>query len=396
MRAASLAGMKRKLSILFVIFPLLASAGEKDNARRAADLNQRSFVFDAHCDTILSMLKEGRDLGKRNKAGHIDIPRMIEGGLNAQVFALWVEPDHWPDHAAHRTLVMLDALLNAVNKYPGRLSLALSAADARKAYKEGKIAVFIGIEGGHAIEDDLAVLRMFHRLGVRLMTLTWMKNTNWADGSGDDPEHGGLTPFGEKVVREMNRLGMVIDLSHVSDETFYDALKITNKPVVVSHSCCRSPCDHHRNPTDAMLKALAKNGGVIGINFFSAFLDPEVNKLSTRLWARIEKLWQKHEKDPATYQKLKKPLVDEYKKKVPEVPIERLIDHIDHVVDVAGIDHVGLGSDFDGMSLTPRGLDDVSKLPLITEKLLERGYSEEDIAKILGGNLLRVFETACD
>jgi len=230
------------------------------------------------------------------------------------------------------------------------------------------------------------------------MTLTWWHNTNWADGSGDKPKHHGLTKFGVEVVREMNRLGVVIDVSHVSDDTFYDVLKATTKPVIASHSCVRAICKHHRNLSDKMLKALAKNGGVIGINYYLGFLDPEVNRQEEALWKKldpqIEKFKKKYANDRETFIKKRRELLRAYRKKPPKVPIDRLIDHIDHVVKVAGVDHVGLGSDFDGCSITPEGLDDVSDLPIITEKLLERGYSQKDIEKILGGNLLRVFEAA--
>jgi membrane dipeptidase len=379
---------------LLIAWPALAG----DLGKQAQQINQKAFVFDAHCDTVMRILEKGVDLGVRSKEGHIDIPRAREGGLNAQVFAMWVEPDFWPHRAAFRTLQFADAMYRTLHKHPDKLGLALSVKDARRLVKEGKLAVFLGIEGGHAIEDSLAMLRMFHRLGVRVMTLTWWHNTNWADGSGDKPKHHGLTKFGVEVVREMNRLGMVIDVSHVSDETFFDVLKATTKPVIASHSCVRSICDHHRNLSDKMLKALAKNGGVIGINYYLGFLDPEVNRQEEALWKKldpqIEKLKKKYANDRETFIKKRRELFRSYRKKPPRVSIDRLIEHIDHVVKVAGVDHVGLGSDFDGCSITPQGLDDISDLPIITEKLLERDYSQKDIEKILGGNLLRVFEAA--
>lgn len=371
------------------------AGGLKDKARA---INQEALVFDAHCDTVMRILEKGVDLGVRSDEGHIDIPRMKEGGLNAQVFAMWVEPDYWPHRAVFRTLQFADAMFRTLGKHSDKLGLALTAKDARRIVKAGKVAVFLGIEGGHAIEDSLATLRMFHRLGVRVMTLTWWHNTNWADGSGDKPQHHGLTEFGKQVVREMNRLSMVIDVSHVSDETFYDVLKVTTKPVMASHSCTRSICNHHRNLSDKMLKALAKNGGVIGINYYLGFLDPEANRREEKLWKvldpKLEELKKKYKNDPKTLMIKRRELFRKYRKKPPPVPIDRLIDHIDHVVKVAGVDHVGLGSDFDGCSITPEGLDDVSDLPLITEKLLERGYPVKDIEKILGGNLLRVFAAA--
>ena len=331
-----------------------AAAGQ-DPLADAKDLNQRLFVVDAHADTVLAILKEGRDLGRRNAEGHLDIPRMREGGLNAQVFALWPEPDHWPDHAAKRVLQMADALFAVLEKYPQDLALALSVQDADRIRAAGKIAVFLGIEGGYAIEDDLAVLRVFHRLGVRVMTLTWMKNTSWADASGDEAAHRGLTDFGRQVVREMNRLGMVVDVSHAADKTFFDVLETTQAPVIASHSGVRAICPSHRNLTDDMLRALAKNGGVIGINFFTGFLDADANVAFEALWEELEPVWQKHKNDLPTYRKLKQPYVEKHLKGLEPVTIEKLVDHIDHVVKVAGIDHVGLGSDFDGISYPPRG-----------------------------------------
>jgi membrane dipeptidase len=392
--------MKTRLAYLslLLVFLLPRAVPAGDLEKQAREINQKAFVFDAHCDTVMRILEEGVDIGVRSGEGHIDIPRMKEGGLNAQVFAMWIEPDFWPHRAAFRTLEYADAILRTIEKHPGELGLALTVKDARRLVKAGKVAVFMGIEGGYAIEDSLAALRMFHRLGVRVMTLTWWNNTNWADGSGDKPEHHGLTEFGKQVVREMNRLGMVIDVSHVSDQTFYDVLKLTTKPVMASHSCARALCHHHRNLSDEMLKALAKNGGVIGINYYLGFLDPQVSLQQENLWKELdpalEKLKQKYKNDRKTLIEKRRELFRSHRQKDPQVPLDRLIDHIDHVVKVAGVDHVGLGSDFDGCSLTPTGLDDVSDLPRITEKLLERGYSQKDIEKILGGNLLRVFAAA--
>ena len=388
--------MRTRIAVLALLLAFPALAG--DQSKKARQINQKAFVFDAHCDTVMRILEKDVDLGVRSKEGHIDIPRAREGGLNAQVFAMWVEPDFWPHRAVFRTLQYTDAMYRTLEKHSDKLGLALTVKDARRLVKQGKLAVFLGIEGGHAIEDSLATLRMFHRLGVRVMTLTWWHNTNWAGGSGGTPKNQGLTEFGKKVVREMNRLGMVIDVSHASDKTFFDVLKVTSKPVIASHSCVRSICDHHRNLSDKMLKALAKNGGVIGINYYLGFLDPEINKQEEALWKKLdpllEKLKKKHKDDRETYIKKRRELFRKHRTKPPPVPIDRLIEHIDHVVEVAGVDHVGLGSDFDGCSITPQGLDDISDLPLITEKLLEKGYSEKNIEKILGGNLLRVFEAA--
>ena len=344
--------------VVFLVLCICLSCGCSDeggsNLQRAIELNQRAFVFDAHCDSALNIVEYGADLGQRLDFGHLDIPRMNEGGLKAQVFAAWTAPEFWPDKASERAWVLLDAVESFVLEYPQKIGIALTAADADALSREGKISVFLGIEGGHAIEDSLDSLREFYDGGVRLMTLTWMYNNNWADASGDTPVHGGLTEFGVEVVKEMNRLGMVVDVSHASDETFYDTLEVTDKPVVASHSCVRTLHDHHRNLSDDMLVALAQNGGVIGINFFPEYLAPQGT----------------------------------------EVTVKTLVDHIEYAVDVAGLDHVGIGSDFDGVPTLPKGLQDVSSLPAVTEELLDRGFSETDIEKILGGNMLRVFRTA--
>jgi membrane dipeptidase len=299
--------MRTRFLVLALLLAYPALAGDLE--KKAQQINQKAFVFDAHCDTVMRIFDQGVDIGVRSKEGHIDIPRMKEGGLNAVVFAMWVEPDFWPHRAAFRTLQYADTLVRTVDAHPKKLGLALTAKDARRLVKEGKVAVFLGIEGGHAIEDSLATLRMFHRLGVRVMTLTWWHNTNWAGGSGGEPKNQGLTEFGKKVVKEMNRLGMVIDLSHASDATFFDVLKITTKPVIASHSCIRAICDHHRNLSDKMLKALAKNGGVIGINYYLGFLDPEVNRREEALWKKLE------------------PQFDRRRPRGPGLRLRRVLDH---------------------------------------------------------------------
>jgi len=388
------------LLVLFALAALLLVAHAGEPGARARDLHARALVFDAHCDTAMRILDDRVDLGERGEQGHIDIPRLREGGVDAQVFALWPPPSSWPDRAAHRTLEMADAVLTQIARHPDHLGLALTVADAERITREGRIAVFLGIEGGHAIEDSLALLRGFHRLGVRLMTLTWMNNTNWADGSGDEPEHHGLTDLGREVVREMNRLGMVIDVSHVSDETFYHVLETTSRPVVASHSCARAICDHHRNLSDEMLLALKRNGGVIGINYFTGFLDkPTIDRME-QIWDGddpvLTALRERYKKDRSNpeYRRQRRARFKELMRDVPPVTLDTLIDHIDHVVKIAGVAHVGLGSDFDGISSLPVGLRHTGDLPRITEKLVARGYSDQDIEKILGGNLLRVFRAA--
>jgi len=352
-------------------------------------------VFDAHCDTALDMLDSALDIGVLNRKGHIDIPRMKKGGVAVQVFALWLSRSYIPGQAAHRVLSLLDCVLGAIQKNSDSMELALTAEEAEKIHARGKIAAFISIEGGEAIENDLGLLRDFYRLGVRSMTLTWMNNTDWADASGDAPCHGGLTDFGISVIKEMNRLGMIIDLSHSARSTYKKVMEVTTKPVLVSHSCCYALCDHFRNVTDDELRALAANGGVIGINFACDYLDQNyknsVEKIRAGLKPRIAALEKEHGQDRNRLQSEKRALYRDAMKDVPPVTIDRVIEHIDHAVSVAGIEHVGLVSDFDGISKAPEGIDDCSMFQEVARKLKEKGYSKKEIEMIMGENLRRLF-----
>jgi membrane dipeptidase len=349
----------------------------------------KTVVIDSHIDTIQRVLVMGEDLGKRHEAGHVDIPRLREGGMHAPFFAFWVSVFFRGAEAVRRTLDLRDAMQSLLDKHKNEIELATTAADIERIVKAHKIAAFLTIEGGHAIEDDLRVLRTYYQLGIRSMTLTDARNTNWADSASDTPVHHGLTDFGKEVVREMNRLGMVVDLAHVSDKTFYDALAVTTEPVIVSHSSMRALSDVPRNVSDEMLRALAKNGGVIGINFGMGFINPrdaEALRSATETEA---------EAPPLTGRAL-----DEYaaenarklfgKRASVVATIEDVADHIDHAAEIAGIDHVGIGSDFDGIAGTANGLEDVSKMPALVAVLLKRGYAESDLKRILGGNHLRV------
>jgi membrane dipeptidase len=365
--------------------------------QRAARIHEEAIVFDAHCDALMKVVDDGVDLGVRSDQGHVDFVRMAEGGLDVEVFAVWVPPDFWPDRAKQRALTMIDALHDALKRHPDKAALARTAADARRIVGQGKVVAFLGIEGGHAIENDKSALAMFFEKGVRYMTLTWWNNTGWADGSGDKPKHHGLTDLGREIVRKMNQLGMVVDVSHASEETFWDVLETTSKPVIASHSNARALHDHHRNLTDDQLRALAKNGGVIGISFVAGFLDPEFDKASDKLRKKLkpelDAIRKKHKKDPRRGRKERWAYwAEQARKELEPVPLDRFLNHIDHVVKVAGIDHVGLGSDFDGFTIGPAGIEDCTSEPLVTAKLLERGYSEKDVRKILGENFLRVFE----
>jgi len=362
---------------------------------RARQIHFSSLVFDTHADTPQRLLFDKFDLGHRDAEGCVDIPRMREGGIGAIFFALWVPVEITGLAAAQRASDLLDAVLKQVEKHSPDLAVARSSADIVRMREEGKIAVLLGIEGGHAINNDLHVLREFHARGVRCLTLTHNAATEWADSSSDAPRHRGLTDFGKEVVREMNRLGILVDVSHVSDSTFYAVLETTHAPVVASHSCCRALCNAPRNLDDDMIHALAASGGTIQIAFHDAFLSQEYavarSALASESAARERAARQKFGVNEARKLMEGQRWSDESIRsgKLPQVSWEKIVDHIDHAVRVAGEDNVGIGSDFDG-AFMPAGLEDASKYVAITEGLLRRGYSESGIRKILGANTLRV------
>jgi membrane dipeptidase len=364
---------------------------------RASDLHRRSLVLDTHADTTQQMIYESFDLGARASQGHVDIPRMREGGLDAVFFSIWMPGTLSGPDVVKRSLRQIDAVREQVRRHPQDLVLATTAAEVRKAQEQGKIAALMGMEGGHMIDDDLGVLRMYAELGVRYLTLTHFQNNHWADSSTAAPEHNGLTDFGKDVVRELNRLGVMVDISHVADKTFYDALEISKAPLMASHSSCRAISDHPRNMSDDMIRALAKKGGVIQINYEITFLSQEARDKKAADGERVENIDQQFDKlcgENTACEIRERERIDREameRGELPQVSWQKIVEHIDHVVKLVGPDHVGLGSDFDGASM-PLGMDDVSKLPRLTEALLEKGYREEDIEKILGGNLLRVME----
>ena len=391
--------MVRAVSLVVVCVSSVCLVGLAVSAdsisERARKLHFSSIVVDTHDDTTQRFLDGKFDLGTRSSAGSIDIPRMKEGGLGAIFFSIWIPSKVTGPEAVDRALVQIDAVREQVRKHPNDLVLATTAAEVRDARKQGKIAALMGVEGGHMIHSNLGVLRSYAALGVRYMTLTHSGNDEWADSSTDKPVHNGLTDFGKEVVREMNRLGVMVDISHVSDKTFYDALETSKAPLLASHSSCRAICDAPRNMTDQMMKDLAAKGGVVQINYHVGFLsqefrdaektDPELNKsISTEVTKRCgdNEGCQLIEGDRITREYVEQG-------KLPRVDFSKIIEHIDHAVKVAGIDHVGLGSDFDGANM-PYGMEDATKLPKITEALLQKGYSEGDVKKILGENTLRV------
>jgi membrane dipeptidase len=384
---------------LLVSSRLSAPASADDVAERAKKLHFSSIVLDTHDDTTQRFFSKDYDIGKRNPEGHVDIPRMREGGMNAIFFSIWIDGRTMGPPAVQKALDQIDAVHENVRKYSKDLVFCRTAAEVREAHKQGKIAALIGVEGGHMIGNDIRVLRMFGDLGVRYMTLSHFYNDEWADSSTDKPVHNGLTDFGKDIVREMNRQGIMVDISHVSDKTFYDALEVSKAPLVASHSSCRAICNHARDMSDEMIKALAAKGGVIQINYEPSFLDQAYKdaydkKVGGVVAASAQTLKDCGDDAECSLRKereLHDRLVQEGK--LPHVSWEKIVEHIDHVVKLVGPDHVGLGSDFDGADM-PDGMEDCSKLPKITEALLRKGYSDDDIRKILGGNTLRVMEQA--
>src|SRR5467141_1281734 len=367
--------------------------------KKALEIQRKAIVIDTHNDVTTPMTNDDYDLsGTPPTPYRTSIERMKQGGMTAEFFSLYVKP-WYVDHggAARRTLDMIDSVYRAVERHPNDLMFATSAADIRRAKRENKIACLMGIEGGHAIENSLPTLREFYRLGVRYMTLTWNNTNDWADAARGEKKHNGLSDFGKEVVREMNRLGMLVDVSHVSDKTMSDALDVSKAPAIASHSSARALSNVPRNIPDDLLRRIAKNGGVIQVNFYSYFLDaatvgPQGEARDKRLKAQQDLLNEKYKDDQERLAEEGDKL--EAANPLPPLPLSKLIDHIDHIVKVAGIDHVGIGADFDGAVDMPEGAQDVSMLPNITYELLKRGYSEKDIRKIMGENFLRVFAEA--
>jgi membrane dipeptidase len=370
-----------------------------DIAERARKLHFSSIVIDTHDDTTQRFFSKDYDLGKRNPTGHVDIPRMQEGGMNGIFFSIWIDGKIMGPPAVEKALDQMDAVHENVKKNSNAMVFARTAEEVRRAHAQGKIAALMGVEGGHMIGNDIRMVRIFADLGVRYMTLSHFYNTEWSDSSTDKPAHNGLTDFGKDVVREMNRQGIMVDISHVSDKTFYDALEISKAPLIASHSSCRALCNHVRDMSDDMIKALAAKGGVIQINYEKSFIDQAYkdayDKATGGVVAHFAELTKDCNNDEDCISKKMNALEEKLtaEGKLPHVSWERIIDHIDHAVKLVGADHVGLGSDFDGADM-PEGMEDCTKLPKITEALLRKGYSEADIRKILGENTLRVMEQA--
>lgn len=361
----------------------------------AQQVLERALLIDTHADTPQMMLDEGYDLDDPNSPFMISIAKMRAGHLNAEFFSIWVDVN-WPQQdLIHRALDLIDVVYEQVGQHGDALGLATTADDIVQLHRQGKVAILLGVEGGHEIEDDLRALDIYQRLGVRYMTLTHTANTRWADSSGAKPQWNGLTSFGRQVVERMNRLGIMVDISHVSDKTFYDTLAVSKAPVIASHSSCRALCNVPRNMTDDMIRALARNGGVMDINFYSGFLDETYvaayRTIQKQVEAEIRAARQKRAKEGKRLTYAEEVRIRKaYEPRLPVPSYTRIADHIDHAVKVGGVEHVGLGSDFDGIDSTPRGMEDASKLPNLVRELARRGYSAADLEKILGGNLLRV------
>jgi membrane dipeptidase len=390
----------------FAACTLATAQSNHHNKPDARTIHESAIVIDTHADTPVRFVDENFDLATDAGKGHFDLERARHANLGAEFFSIWVDPALYKGQYTRRALDMIDSVHEQARRHPDDMVMAYSAEDIVKARKgkHKKLATLMGVEGGHAIEGDIRVLREFHRLGARYMTLTWANTNEIGDSSGDvnDPNvqhHNGLSEFGKQVVLEMNRLGMMVDISHVSDKTFWDTLAVTKAPVIASHSSARALTDVPRNMADDMLKAVAKNGGVVQANFNCGFISNKSNESAKAfrdehmdLVKQQEALIQQYAQDhsPQTMAKISA-LAEPFKQSIQRATLDDLVDHIDHVAKVAGVDHVGIGSDFDGVPCTPEGIDSVADLPKITQALVDRRYNREQIHKILGGNLLRVF-----
>ncbi|HKG48160.1 MAG TPA: dipeptidase [Pyrinomonadaceae bacterium] len=378
------------------------TSAAETSAADPLSIHQKAIAIDMHVDTAQRLLDEHVDIQQQLADGHFDAVRAKAGGLDAQFFSIWVEPQLFGgggSRAMKRADDQIAAVRALAEQHPETWMLATSAADIRRAASEGKIAALMGLEGGYAIDDRLENVQRYYDMGVRYMSPAWSVSTSWAGSSGDDAgATRGLNELGKSVVREMNRLGMMVDVSHVSDLTFWDIVNTsTTAPVVATHSACRAIADVPRNLTDDMIRALAKTGGVVNVIFYPEHLEPGWSQKKKQVDAEIATMVQQAsaaERGDAVHKKIARDRVRqrEYERRLPPVTVARIVDHIDHIVKLVGVDHVGIGSDFDGVQITTSDLATVAELPNLTKELLRRGYSESDVSKILGGNMLRVME----
>jgi membrane dipeptidase len=391
-------GRSATLIFLILLSPSLLQAQPRTEAEAAAVAERvlaRDIIIDTHADTPQLLLDESYDLADPNSPYMISIPKMRQGHLGAEFFSIWVDVNWPPQDLIHRAVDLIDAVDEQITRHGSALALARTADDITRLRGQRKVAILMGLEGGHILEDDPRVLDVFYRLGIRYMTLTHTKDNLLGDSSTDKPRWGGLSEFGREVVARMNRLGMMVDVSHVSDKTFYDALGVSQAPVIASHSSCRALCDAPRDMSDDMIRALAKNGGVMDINFYSAFLDPSFHKaqsaISKSIDAAVEARRSKRAREGKRLTYLEETRIrQKMQADLPRPSFQAIADHIDHAGRIGGIDHVGVGSDLDGVDSVPRGMEDVSKLPNLVRELARRGYSDADLEKLLGGNVLRV------
>ena len=390
--------MMPRLALAFCM-AAAAAAAQGTSEARFERLMRDILIADTHIDTPGYVVDEGYRLADEHRYYETDIPRLRRGRVGAVFFGIYVQPEDFAPHIwLGRAMEWIDAVYEEARANPRDLEVAYTAADIVRIRRAGKIAALMGLEGGHLIDDSLPLLRTYYRLGVRYMTLTHFKTNGWADSSTDNAVHNGLTPHGREVVGEMNRLGMMVYISHVSDKTFYDALEVSRAPLIASHSSLRAICDIPRNMSDDMVRALARKGGVIFINFNAAYLDPKASKVFTPMRdprdREIAQMMAANRDNPKRWE-MRRAIQERYRASLPKVDAAAVLRHIDHAVKIAGADHVGLGSDFDGISgMAPAGMEDVSKYPVLVKGLIGMGYSDTDIRKIMGTNLLRVMRVA--
>lgn len=381
--------------------PMTNTSGNSSLAYDPLSIHRRAITVDMHADTTQRLIDEDVDLEQRLPDGHFDAVRAREGGLDAQFFSIWVEPQLFGGGGAgaiKRADMQIKAVHELAAKHPETWEVATTAADVRRIASSGKIAALMGMEGGYAIDEKIENVDRYYQMGVRYLSPAWTVSTSWAGSSGDEiGKTRGLNDFGKQVIREMNRLGIMVDVSHVSDKTFLDIVNTSTKPVIATHSGCRAIANVPRNLTDDMIVALAKTGGVVNVIFYPEHIEPGYAAKKNRVDAEIAAMVQRasaEEQGDAAHKKLARDRVrrEEYLKRLPPVSLKRIVDHIDQIVKLVGINHVGIGSDFDGIQAVPADLKSVADLPNLTAELLRRGYSESDIDKILGGNMLRVME----
>jgi len=394
--------------ILFTLLVFLSFACAQRENPRVEKFDYLKFHYDAivadtHNDVLLRAM-EGEDISVETRVGHSDLARLKKGGVDIQVFAVWVDPIAFEKKPFKRAKDMIDTLYSIARRNSDKIAVVRNSAEIEKALAEGKICAVIGVEGGHAIENSIEKLEELYKLGVRYLGLTWNNSTDWASSAFDETTNPdkvkitGLSEFGKKVVEKMNELGMIVDVSHLGEKAFWDVVKVTKKPIIASHSSVYKLCPHYRNLKDEQIKAIAQTGGVVFVNFYAEYIDSTFNtkrkKLEEKYKSQFDSIRVLYEHDQNAYRRARRQLMQKIAEEL-RPPLDVLIDHIDYIAKLVGVDHVGIGSDFDGISITPLEIDDVTFLPNITKKLLERGYSTDDVKKILGGNFLRVFKQVC-